>query len=62
MSVKKLLKNKPLILILLIASFLRLFKLTQVPVSLFGDELDVGYHAYSILKTAFADRCASRSG
>ncbi|MEK7521631.1 MAG: glycosyltransferase family 39 protein, partial [Patescibacteria group bacterium] len=29
----------------------RLWKLDQVPVSLFGDELDVGYHAYSILKT-----------
>ena len=51
MSAKKLIKNKYLFLILLIASFLRLFKLSQVPVSLFGDELDVGYHAYSILKT-----------
>lgn len=40
-----------LILILVIASFLRLWKLSEVPVSLFGDELDVGYHAYSILKT-----------
>ncbi len=40
-----------LIAILLVASFLRLWKLTEVPVSLFGDELDVGYHAYSILKT-----------
>ncbi len=47
-------KNKHkilLIVILLVASFLRLWKLTEVPVSLFGDELDVGYHAYSILKT-----------
>lgn len=47
-------KNKSkilLITILLVASFLRLWKLTEVPVSLFGDELDVGYHAYSILKT-----------
>lgn len=40
-----------LITILLVASFLRLWKIDQVPVSLFGDELDVGYHAYSILKT-----------
>ena len=40
-----------LIAILLVAAFLRLWKLTEVPVSLFGDELDVGYHAYSILKT-----------
>jgi len=28
-----------------------LWKITEVPVSLFGDELDVGYQAYSILKT-----------
>lgn len=40
-----------LVIILLVASFLRLWKLSGVPVSLFGDELDVGYHAYSILKT-----------
>ncbi len=40
-----------LITILIIASFLRLWKLSDVPVSLFGDELDVGYHAYSILAT-----------
>jgi 4-amino-4-deoxy-L-arabinose transferase-like glycosyltransferase len=40
-----------LIVILLLASFLRLYKLTVNPVSLFGDELDLGYQAYSILKT-----------
>jgi len=40
-----------LISILLIASFLRLYKLTVNPVSLFGDELDLGYQAFSILKT-----------
>lgn len=40
-----------LIAIILVASFLRLYKLDQVAPSLFGDELDVGYHAYSILKT-----------
>jgi hypothetical protein len=40
-----------LVLILLIASFLRLWQLSYVPVSLFGDEMDVGYHAYSIAKT-----------
>lgn len=40
-----------LIIIVVIASFLRLWKLDQVPVSLFGDEMDVGYQAYSILKT-----------
>jgi len=50
---RKLLSNTKLllILILLLASFLRLWRLGDVPVSLFGDELDVGYHAYSILKT-----------
>lgn len=40
-----------LVSILLLASFLRLWKLTVNPVSLFGDELDLGYQAYSILQT-----------
>ena len=46
-------KNKKILLlvILAVAMFLRLYKISQVPVSLFGDELDVGYQAYSILKT-----------
>lgn len=47
-------KNKSkffLILILIVASFLRLWSLNKVPVALFGDEVDVGYHAYSLLKT-----------
>jgi len=44
-------KNRILILILVLAAILRLWKLSSVPVSLFGDELDVGYQAYSILKT-----------
>ncbi|KKU10072.1 MAG: hypothetical protein UX13_C0021G0002 [Candidatus Woesebacteria bacterium GW2011_GWB1_45_5] len=44
-------KKYLLIAIIVVASFLRLWKLSAVPVSLFGDELDVGYHAYSILKT-----------
>lgn len=46
--------NKPkifLLVSLLLASFLRLYKLDVNPPSLFGDELDVGYQAYSILKT-----------
>src|SRR3989338_2374980 len=43
--------KRALLVILLVASLLRLWKLDQVPVSLFGDELDVGYQAYSILKT-----------
>ncbi len=47
------LKNKYIVLlaITILASVLRLWNLGNVPVSLFGDELDVGYHAYSILKT-----------
>lgn len=50
--IKKLVtSNFFLVIILILASFLRLYKITKVPVSLFGDELDVGYHAYSILKT-----------
>ncbi|MFC1625072.1 glycosyltransferase family 39 protein [Patescibacteria group bacterium] len=49
---KKVLNYKILlILICFLAAFLRLWKLDKIPVSLFGDELDVGYHAYSIFKT-----------
>ena len=40
-----------LILILALAAILRIWKLDSVPVSLFGDEVDVGYQAYSILTT-----------
>lgn len=40
-----------LILIFALAIFLRLYKLDVVPVSLFGDELDVAYQSYSLLKT-----------
>lgn len=40
-----------LFLILVTASLLRFWGLGRVPVSLFSDELDVGYQAYSILKT-----------
>ena len=43
--------NILLVFILIIAVFLRIWRIDSVPVSLFGDELDVGYHAYSILKT-----------
>ena len=48
---KKMGKRKILFLILALAAVLRLWRFSDVPVSLFGDELDVGYHAYSILKT-----------
>lgn len=40
-----------LLLIILIASFIRIYKINEIPPSLFGDEVDVGYQAYSILKT-----------
>lgn len=40
-----------LILILLVAFWLRVWRLDSVPVSLSGDEVDVGYHAYSLLRT-----------
>ncbi|MCH7641197.1 hypothetical protein IID22_03300 [Patescibacteria group bacterium] len=43
--------KKILILILAIAAFLRLWRLSEVPVSLYIDEVDVGYQAYSILQT-----------
>lgn len=52
MKVKKFLNAKFLIVfVILAASFLRLYKLSVNPPSLFGDELDLGYQAYSILKT-----------
>jgi len=38
-----------LFLILFLASFLRFYNLPLL--SLFGDEVDVGYHAYSLLQT-----------
>lgn len=37
--------------ILLLSIFLRVWKLDSFPISLFGDEVDLGYQAYSILKT-----------
>lgn len=37
--------------ILILAIFLRVFRLDSVPPALFGDEVDVGYQAYSLLKT-----------
>ena len=40
-----------LIAILVLATFLRLFNLSQVPPELFGDELDVGYQAFSLWRT-----------
>lgn len=45
------LKNKFLILIILVASVLRLFGLNDHMPALYGDEIAIGYNAYSILKT-----------
>lgn len=43
--------NKLLIVILLLASFLRFYKLASFPVSLSWDEAAIGYDAFSIAKT-----------
>jgi 4-amino-4-deoxy-L-arabinose transferase-like glycosyltransferase len=40
-----------IVLILILAVFLRIFRLESVPPALFGDEIDVGYQAYSLLHT-----------
>lgn len=40
-----------LLFILLLALFLRIYRLDRVPPELFGDELDVGYQAYSLWET-----------
>jgi hypothetical protein len=40
-----------LIVILVIAFVLRVYNVNKVPTSLFGDEVDLGYQAYSILHT-----------
>jgi 4-amino-4-deoxy-L-arabinose transferase-like glycosyltransferase len=47
-------KNKQLIgvfLVLVVALFFRFWRLNQVPIALFGDEIDIGYQAYSLWKT-----------
>ncbi len=51
---KQIKKNSGLIslfIILVLAAFLRFWQITTNPISLFGDELDLGYHAYSIINT-----------
>lgn len=40
------------LIIFLIALFLRVYDLPRVPVGLHGDEVSIGYNAYSLLKTA----------
>ena len=39
-------------LIIILAVFLRIYQLDKIPPSLFSDEVDIGYHVFSILKTA----------
>ena len=41
-----------LLFIILLALFLRVYKLSKVPPSLYWDEASLGYNAYSILLTA----------
>jgi len=43
----------PLLVITVLALFLRLYKVDQIPPSLSWDEVSIGYNAYSILKTGF---------
>src|SRR3989338_3367158 len=42
-----------LILIIVIATFLRLYKVDQIPPSLYWDEASLGYNAYAILTTGY---------
>lgn len=46
-------KNITLLFIILLAAFLRLYKLGQIPPSLYWDEASLGYNAFSVLKTGF---------
>jgi len=39
------------LLIIILASMLRIYKISSLPVSLYWDEVSIGYNAYSILKT-----------
>jgi 4-amino-4-deoxy-L-arabinose transferase-like glycosyltransferase len=46
-------KNQKLafVFIIILAIFLRVYKLDQNPIELFGDEVDAGYQAYSLMTT-----------
>ena len=53
-TIKKYTSNKYLVLfvlVVLLGAFLRLWRLNAIPISLFGDEIDVGLQAKSILTT-----------
>lgn len=43
--------NALIVLVLILTAVLRFWRLDVVPVSLFGDEVDMGYQAYSLLNT-----------
>lgn len=43
--------NIYLFLVILLGSILRIYDLSNLPISLFGDEVDVGYHAWSLITT-----------
>lgn len=43
--------NIYLFLVILLSSILRIYDLSNLPISLFGDEVDVGYHAWSLITT-----------
>lgn len=45
-------KHLLIIIIFFIALFLRTYALSSIPVGLHGDEVSIGYNAYSLLKTA----------
>jgi len=51
MKNRKLGKNAVLILIVVFAFLVRIYRISQVPPSLYWDEVALGYDAYSILKT-----------
>ncbi len=44
-------KKLGIIVILILALFFRIYRLGNIPVSLFGDEIDAGYHAWSLATT-----------
>lgn len=52
MKIKNILKKYwPLLLVLLVGGGLRFYGLLNNPISLYSDEVDMGYQAYSLLKT-----------
>ena len=51
MKMNKLIKNNLIIMILLLAGFLRFWKLGTIPPHLTPDEASLGYNAFSVLKT-----------